>query len=67
MSDDAVYLRRVRDPNPILVELARQVVDLSERLKLPFHSVTAAAGEFGVPLAYVLDEQERRERERHGE
>lgn len=67
MVDDGVYLRRVRDPNPILAELARQVVDALEDLERRGHRVhpsvladTALA--IGVPIAYVLDECERRAR-----
>lgn len=70
MSDDGVYLRRVRDPNPMLQELARQVVDTIDRWELEvgspvrFAAVAALAADAGVPLDYVLDERERRVRER---
>jgi hypothetical protein len=63
------YLRRVKDPNPFLEVLARQVCDQLERwiaegLVVQPSTIAQAAGEAGVPLDYVRDEQERRVRER---
>jgi hypothetical protein len=63
-----VYLRRVRDPQPLQQDLARQAVDAIQRTTRPgttarFYALAEAADEFGVPLDYVLDELERRCRE----
>lgn len=62
---EAAYLRRVKDPNPLLEDLARQAVDALEARAHDrnFLSVTGVCAEFGVPIAYVLDERERRARE----
>lgn len=70
---DGVYLRRVRDPNPILAELARQAVDeleaqvhLKNQSHASFMRLADIAHRFGVPIEYVLDERERRVREQPG-
>ena len=65
MTDEA-FIRRVKDPNPMLQELARQAVDVLEAKHDAgtFLSVTGVSRELGVPLEYVLDERERRVRER---
>ena len=60
--------RRVTDPEPMLEELARQVVDELERWKadglvVRLSTAIALAREFGVPLEYVFAERERRVRE----
>lgn len=67
---EAAYLRRVKDPNPLLEDLARQAVDKliaqdhrARQAIAEFISVAEVAREFGVPIAYVLDERERRARE----
>lgn len=71
MSGD-VYLRRVRDPEPLAVELARQAADEVERkhreygLQPSTSSIVTAAHAVGVSYALVLDELERRIREREG-
>lgn len=66
MSDE-VYVRRVRTPNPILQQLARQVVDeLPPAARVaPWNlgAIATASAAAGVPFAYVLDELERRVRE----
>ena len=67
MSDDGVYVRRVRSPEPMLEALARQVVDEVERWKgdgltVSMGTVVKLASEAGVPLDYILDERERRVR-----
>jgi hypothetical protein len=69
MATDRCYLRRVRESNPLQEELARQAVDAIERTTAPgttarFYALAEAADEVGVPIAYVLDELERRVRER---
>jgi len=66
MSDDgAVYLRRVKDPNPLCEQLARQVADaIGPQAVARPRALAAAAALAGVPIAYVLDELERRVRER---
>lgn len=63
--DGRAYARRVRNPDPLRLELARQAVDAMWQAKNPFTFPIAAtfAREFGVPLDYVLDEVERRVRE----
>lgn len=63
-----VYLRRVRDPNPLLEAIARGMLDQLEEsqaqgLPVTFDTLCRTAREFGVPLDYVLDERERRVRE----
>ena len=70
MTDDGVYLRRVRAPNPMLDELARQILDdidrhgpVSRDPVRNFRYLCQAAEMAGVPLAYVLDERERRARD----
>jgi hypothetical protein len=65
------YLRRVRDPNPLLEQLAAQAVDELQEQRLVSTSVgalAAAARTFGVSIDYILDEIERRVREapQHG-
>jgi hypothetical protein len=63
MSEPA-YLRRVRTPDPIYEELARQAVDGLEAGRTLLVSDTfAACRAFGVPIDYLLDEIERRKRE----
>ena len=68
MADDEVYLRRVKDPNPMLEELARQVVDMLERIEQRWPGrvsprvLADTAHMVGVPNDYVLDERERRVR-----
>jgi hypothetical protein len=58
-----VYLRRVKNPSPLLEELARQVADLiGQQGRLRPGALAAAAALAGVPIAYVLDELERRTR-----
>jgi hypothetical protein len=71
VADDEVYCRRVRDPNPMLEQLARQVVDTVETLEreragrsVSMVAIASTAHELGVPIEYVLDERERRVRER---
>lgn len=66
---DDVYLRRVRDPNPMLEQLARQVCDQYELVVYPardpvanYRTLAVLAAEAGVPIDYVLDERERRAR-----
>lgn len=69
---DAVHVRRVKNPDPLLQELARQVCDQIEawqREVTPTRQVQAwlvirLSRDAGVPLGYVLDEHERRVRER---
>lgn len=62
---ERAYLRRVPDPNPILQDLARQALDSIAHLGTgELHRLIWAADQFGVPLAYLLDEVERRQRER---
>lgn len=67
---DDVYLRRVRDPNPLLQDLARQACDTWWALAPAHRTFGALLGQarfLGVPFDYVLDEVERRERaERRG-
>lgn len=64
----SVYLRRVKDPNPMLEELARQVCDQIDKWEAEVGSpvrpivVGVLAADAGVPLEYVLDERERRVR-----
>lgn len=67
MSAD-VFLRRVKHPDPVRLELARQAVDALEagRSVHVFRALRAAAERFGVPVDYLLDERERRVRERSG-
>lgn len=71
MSDDGVYLRRVKDPNPLLEALARQALDSYEQQTAMVGGerglgdvarLADNALRFGVPLAYLLDERERRVR-----
>lgn len=65
MSGEGAFLRRVRNPNPMLAELARQALDaLDARAEdRSFLSIAGVAHEFGTPIEYVLDELERRVRE----
>lgn len=60
-----VYLRRVRNPEPMLVALAAQAVDDYFASKTS-RSIVLQAQAFGVPLGYVLDELERRVRAGEG-
>jgi hypothetical protein len=60
----------VREPNPMLEELARQAVDelaaqqyLKDASPASFARLADVAHRFGVPIEYVLDERERRVRE----
>lgn len=68
-----VYLRRVPNPDPIALELARQAADSVERkrrdygLQVSTSSIATAAAALGVSYALVLDELERRIRERRGD
>jgi hypothetical protein len=68
--NDVVYLRRVTNPNPLLEELARQAADRLDAYSAHGESsvsillITTIAREFGVPLAYVFAEIERRVRDR---
>ena len=69
MSDD-VYMRRVRDPNPMLEQLAGQVLEEYERHVRPsrdarvnFALLSHIAYAYACPIDYVLDERERRVRE----
>lgn len=69
---EQTYLRRVRRHNPMLQQLAEQAVDTIQRVTQPgtparFFALAEAAREYGVPLDYVLDELERRVRERVSE
>ena len=70
MSGDAVYARRVRDPNPLLEQLAREettrLLALSGGMRPPVWLLARAAHTVGVPLDYFLDELERRVREADG-
>lgn len=69
MADDRAYLRRVAHPDPLLQQLAEQAVDLLERWAAggatiqPSH-IAAVATDAGVPIAYVLDAREARNRRR---
>ena len=65
---EQAYIRRVSNPEPLLEELARQVVDeldkwKAEGLVIRLSTAIALAREVGVPLDYVFDERERRVRE----
>lgn len=69
MSDEEVYCRRVSNPDPLRLALARQVVDqleafAREGLVVQPSTLIKLASEAGVPVDYVLDERERRVRER---
>jgi hypothetical protein len=69
MTTDRCYLQRVKDPDPVRLELARQACDFLERHEdppgiVPIGRVTEAARTFGVPFEYIFDERERRARER---
>lgn len=62
---ERAFVRRSR-PDPILEELARQAVDalVTRGASNPTpYLLGLVAGEFGVPIAYILDERERRVRE----
>lgn len=62
---ERAYLRRVRDPNPLMQDLASQAIDSLDGVGASDHfRLRRAADQFGVPLAYLLDEVERRVRER---
>lgn len=64
---ERAYVRRVRTPDPLLEQLAAQAVDGIEDPSLKWTDLprlVAAAQGVGVPLAYVLDEIERRARAR---
>lgn len=58
---ERAYLRRVRNPDPLLQILASEAADVVERLGA---SVRLVAQQFGVPTDYILDELERRVRAR---
>lgn len=67
MAEDERAFRRVA-PDPMLEELARQVVDTLERWKadglvVRLSTAIALGREYGVPLDYVFAERERRVRE----
>jgi hypothetical protein len=68
--DFEMAFRRVPH-EPLLEDLARQVVDRLEQWKadglvVRLSSAIRLAREFGVPLDYVFAERERRVRERQG-
>jgi hypothetical protein len=66
---EIAFIRRVRHPNPVLEELARQAVDeletqayLKDDSSGSFVRIADLAHRYGVPFEYVLDERERRVR-----
>jgi hypothetical protein len=66
---ESAFLRRVRQPDPLLQELARQAVDELETQQYlknespgSVRRLADLAHRYGVPMAYVLDERERRVR-----
>lgn len=63
MEQDQVYLRRVRDPEPLMLQLAATAVDSFKGVRPRPALLAAVSRETGVPLAYLLDEIERRARQ----
>jgi hypothetical protein len=60
--ENEVHIRRVRNPEPFLEQLAQAAVDsLNGERPRPF-VLAAVSRESGVPIAYLLDELERRAR-----
>lgn len=58
---ERAYLRRVRHPDPLFQILASEAADAVEKLGA---SPRLMAQQCGVPVDYVLEELERRARER---